>query len=79
VPSVIVHAHAEDFGNQYPTVICDNQAGIGLGIDHLVQFGHRRIAFMIEGDAMNVESLERLRGFRRHMSRHGLDCRWIGQ
>jgi DNA-binding LacI/PurR family transcriptional regulator len=72
VPLVIVHAHASAFGNRYPTLICDNDHGLGLAIDHLAELGHRNIGFAIEGDAMNVESLERLSGFKRHMQRLGL-------
>ncbi len=72
VPLVIVHAHASEFGNRYPTLICDNDQGLGLAIDHLAEIGHRNIGFAIEGDAMNVESLERLAGFKRHMQRRGL-------
>lgn len=72
VPIVIVHAHAREFHDLYPTVICDNVQGIGLAVDHLVELGHRKIGFAIEGDAMNVESMERLRGYREHMARHGI-------
>ena len=72
VPSVIAHAHASTFGNRHGTVICDNQQGIGLAVDHLIERGHRRIAFGTESDALNVESQERLQGFRTHMARHGL-------
>ena len=71
VPIVIVHAHAKEFRNLYPTVICNNGQGVGLAIDHLADLGHRRIAFAIEGDAMNVESMERLAGYKEHMARHG--------
>ncbi len=72
VPSVIVHARAATFGNRHATVICDNAQGIGLAVDHLVERGHRKIGFAIESDALNVESAERLEGFRFHMARHGL-------
>ena len=75
VPSVIVHARAATFGNRHATVICDNAQGIGLAIDHLVAQGHRRIAFGIESDALNVESAERLEGYRVHMARRGLEIR----
>jgi DNA-binding LacI/PurR family transcriptional regulator len=74
VPLVIIHAHASDFDEKYPTIICDNDHGLGLALDHLVELGHRKIAFAIEGDAMNVESLERLEGFKRHMRRLELPC-----
>lgn len=72
VPGVIAHARAATFGNRHATVICDNAQGIGLAIDHLVERGHRRIAFATESDAQNVESAERLEGYRLHMARLGL-------
>jgi DNA-binding LacI/PurR family transcriptional regulator len=74
VPLVIVHAHASEFNNLFPTVICDNAQGVGFAIDHLVELGHTKIGFAIEGDAMNVESMERLAGYKAHMARHGLEC-----
>ena len=72
VPSVIAHARVATFGNRHATVICDNQQGIGLAVDHLIERGHRRIAFGLESDALNVESAERVEGYRKHMRRHGL-------
>ncbi len=71
-PVVIVHALSGQYGGKHPTVICDNFQGIGLGVDHLYELGHRKIAFMIEGDAMNVESEARLAAFKSHMARHDL-------
>lgn len=72
VPVVIIHALSSHYGGKHPTVICDNFQGIGLGMDHLYSLGHRKIAFAIEGDAMNVESGARLDAFKCHMVRLGL-------
>jgi LacI family transcriptional regulator len=72
VPSVIAHARAATYGGRFATVICDNRQGIGLAVDHLVEMGHRRIGFAIETDALNVESEERLVGYREAMDRQGL-------
>ncbi len=74
VPLVIIHAHAADVGFSRPTVICDNDQGIGLAIDHLTGLGHRRIAFAYDGDVPSSEALERLFYFRKHMSALGLPC-----
>ena len=52
---------------------CDNEGGIGLAIDHLVELGHRRIAFLsetVEGDTPDCEA--RREGFRARMAFHGL-------
>jgi DNA-binding LacI/PurR family transcriptional regulator len=72
IPIVIVHAHASDFGYRYPAIIANNRHGLGLAVEHLFELGHRRIGFVIEGDALNVESLERLEAFKHHLSEHGL-------
>ncbi len=72
VPVVIMHARASTYDNRCPTVVCDNEQGIGLAIDHLVALGHRRIAFATESDALNVDSEGRLAGYHEHMQRHGL-------
>lgn len=72
VPSVIAHARAAMFGGKHATVICDNPQGVGLAVDYLVDRRHRKIAFATESDALNVESAERLEGFRLGMKRHGL-------
>ncbi len=72
VPSVIAHARAEMFGGKHATVICDNAQGVGLAVDYLVDRRHRKIAFAIESDALNVESVERLEGYRLGMKRHGI-------
>jgi DNA-binding LacI/PurR family transcriptional regulator len=69
VPVVIIHALSSDYGGKHPTVICDNYQGIGLAVDHLFELGHRKIAFAIEGDRMNVESEARLAAFKSHMER----------
>lgn len=74
IPLVAIHATAEDVGGKHPTVICDNDQGIGLAVGHLVELGHRRIAFAYEAAWAGAEALARLAAFRRHMSRHGLDA-----
>lgn len=73
VPIVVVHAHAVDFDDRYPSVIADNRHGLHLAIDHLTGQGHRRIGFVIEGDALNVESVERLEACKSELAAHGLE------
>lgn len=74
VPLVVIHAHAGDYEDRYPSVTCDNAQGIGLAVDHLVEQGHRRIAFAYEDHMMNHETRARLEAFQTHMARHGLPC-----
>ncbi|HEY3780280.1 MAG TPA: LacI family DNA-binding transcriptional regulator [Fimbriimonadaceae bacterium] len=72
VPLVLIHSHSEELNNRYPTVICDNDQGIGLAIEHLVKLGHTRIAFATEEKNATTESFARLIAFHKHMSRLGL-------
>ncbi len=52
-------------------VLTDNVGGAAAAVDHLVSFGHRRIAFL--GDRPDLYTAgERLRGFTASLARHGL-------
>ena len=47
LPLVLIHSTGEDFGGKFPTVVCDNNQGIGLALDHLESLGHKKIGFAI--------------------------------
>lgn len=70
-PLVIIHG-TEAHHRKYPTVICDNDQGIGLAVEHLVELGHRRIAMSCDANSLDGESLLRSRAFVRHMNRMGI-------
>lgn len=53
------------------TVVVDNREGAGLAVDHLVQFGHTRIAH-IAGPQDVVPFRDRLAGYRDALDRHGI-------
>ncbi|MEZ0324768.1 MAG: LacI family DNA-binding transcriptional regulator [Fimbriimonas sp.] len=72
VPMVLIHTRAAEYGNRYPSVTCDNDQGVGLAIDHLVELGHKKIGFAYEAHIPFSESFLRAEAFRSHMSRHGL-------
>jgi DNA-binding LacI/PurR family transcriptional regulator len=55
------------------TVLLDNQDGIALLVDHLVQHGHRRIA-LLAGSREETSGSERAEAFADAMRRHGLPC-----
>ncbi|AIE84065.1 LacI family DNA-binding transcriptional regulator [Fimbriimonas ginsengisoli] len=69
VPLVVIHGHKGEFGDQLPTVICDNDQGIDLAVEHLFNLGHRRIAFALGGDVITIESFSRLTAFQNSMAR----------
>ncbi|WP_043531549.1 LacI family DNA-binding transcriptional regulator [Litchfieldella xinjiangensis] len=50
----------------------DFRLGVSLAIDHLVEQGHRRIAF-IGGHAEHSATQERWQGYREVLAQHGLD------
>ncbi len=46
LPIVLLHTPACAFGQSFPSVVCDNEQGIGLAMAHLLEMGHKRIAFI---------------------------------
>jgi LacI family transcriptional regulator len=46
LPLVLLHTPAWVFGQNVPSIICDNEQGIGLAMGYLLGMGHRRIAFV---------------------------------
>jgi LacI family transcriptional regulator len=56
---------------QYPSVASDNYEGARLAVQHLVELGHTRIAF-ISGDERLTAAQDRARGFNDAMRQQGL-------
>lgn len=55
------------------SVLTDNEGGISAAVKHLVELGHRRIAFL--GDDERIWTAQRRRdGYLRAMASHGLDA-----
>jgi len=71
-PLVLIHTPSEEFGGRFSSVTCDNRQGIGLAVQHLVDLGHRKIAFLSQGTCSTAESRVRLTAFQEEMERHGL-------
>jgi len=71
-PLVLLHTRAAAFDSRFPTVICDNDQGIRLALEHLAELGHRRISFAYDGYDTFTESTIRCDAFLRHCSRLGL-------
>lgn len=58
-----------------PFVYCDNEAGAELVVEHLVGLGHKRILVALDHGWENTpDAHARLAGFRKAMSRRGLQC-----
>jgi LacI family transcriptional regulator len=67
VPCVFFDSSIDGVGDG--TVILDNDRGIALLVDHLVEHGHRRIG-LLAGSATETSGHERRDAFRRAMKRH---------
>ena len=76
-PIVLLHADAQTFDNRIPTVICDNDKGIQLAVDHLAELGHRRLGFVFDGRLRNSESAERGELLFSHAEERGLEVAFI--
>jgi len=60
-------------GEEGPTIVADNAGGILAAMDHLVEHGHRRIAFIAGSlDDMSGDSGARLAAYRAALAQHGL-------
>jgi LacI family transcriptional regulator len=70
VPLVLVNRRLDSA--ELPTVTSDDAAGVELALDHLVELGHTRIAY-IAGPQTTSTGTDRLAAFRAGMARHGLD------
>jgi LacI family transcriptional regulator len=69
LPIVLMNRMADDYS--FPSVSADNERGIRMAVDHLVELGHRRIAH-IAGPQDLSTGLSRYRGFTAAMEASGL-------
>ncbi len=67
LPTVLIDYEAEGF----PAVVIDNQGGARVAVEHLIQQGHRRIAF-VGADIRHPSIANRLEGYRIALARAGL-------
>ena len=70
----VVFVDREPVGHDSDVIHHDDAAGVRLAVEHLIEHGHRRIAFT--GDSSDLPTTrERLRVHREVLREHGLDCR----
>jgi DNA-binding LacI/PurR family transcriptional regulator len=67
---VLINNHNEGRGRYTYSVSVDNPHGGHLATDHLLQLGHRRIAY-VSGSADHSDDLDRLAGYRQALDRAG--------
>lgn len=75
LPIVFVHSSLGSTGTIWPSVSCDNEQGTLLAVKHLVELGHKKIAFVIEPWFQNGEGVTRALAFNRAMDQFGLEGR----
>jgi DNA-binding LacI/PurR family transcriptional regulator len=71
VPVVLVNSQSEQTGPYTFSIGVDNQHGGRLATEHLIQLGHRRVAY-VRGPASNSDDLARLAGYREALCLAGL-------
>jgi DNA-binding LacI/PurR family transcriptional regulator len=71
VPVVLVNSHSEQSGPYTYSIDVDNRHGAWLGTGHLIQLGHRRIAY-VTGASEHSDDLERLAGYRQALQEAGI-------
>jgi LacI family transcriptional regulator len=73
IPIVALNARPPETPTDAVFIGCDNEGGTGLAVDHLVGLGHRRIAFLCEGEEVTTPDCEaRYEAFCARMAGHGL-------
>jgi len=71
VPVVLLNSHSEQSGRYTFSVTVDNQHGGYLATQHLIELGHRRIAY-VTGPADTSSSQGRLDGYRQALANAGI-------
>ncbi|MBN9502037.1 MAG: hypothetical protein BGO01_10395 [Armatimonadetes bacterium 55-13] len=74
-PIVLLHASSPEITKRgVHTVCCDNAGAMRLAVDHLVAFGHQRIAMVLPIQKVNDdETRDRAQGFKDAMEANGLE------
>jgi DNA-binding LacI/PurR family transcriptional regulator len=72
VPIVLINNHNEQSGRYTFTVTVDNRHGGCLATDHLIQLGHRRIAY-VTAPADHSSDLDRMTGYRQALVDSGIE------
>jgi len=83
IPIVMMHAPSGE-GPKVPHFCCENALGLKLAVDHLVELGHKKIAFVVDQyNHSTAEGRDRIAGFRTAMAAHQLETndsdilRWV--
>lgn len=71
VPVVLVNSHSEQRGPYTFSINVDNRHGACLATKHLIELGHRRIAY-ITGPSDHSDDLDRLVGYREALNQVGI-------
>jgi LacI family transcriptional regulator len=67
----VVLVNRESTDGSIPAIVGDDDIGIGMAVDHLVELGHNAIGH-VAGPPVLSTGLGRCEAFRTHLARHGL-------
>lgn len=67
----VVLVNRESADGSVPAIVGDDDVGIGMAVDHLVELGHSAIGH-VAGPPLLSTGFGRCEAFKRHMERHGL-------
>jgi len=70
IPFVLVARHFNDLDTDY--VVADDVQGGYLATTHLIEKGHKKIAF-INGPACNSSAIERFQGYKKALEEHNIE------
>jgi DNA-binding LacI/PurR family transcriptional regulator len=73
VPVVLINSHSQQRGPYTFSITMDNQQGACLAAKHLIEQGHRRIAY-VTGPADHSDDLERMAGYQAALGQAGLQA-----
>jgi len=68
IPFVFCNRYLE--GVKAPRVICDNEGGACLAVEHLIELGHTKIAYLSESSYSVTQ--QRLLGYQQALQQHGI-------
>jgi DNA-binding LacI/PurR family transcriptional regulator len=71
VPVVLVNSHSQQRGRYTFSVSVDNYHGAFMATNHLLELGHRRIAY-VTGPADHSDDLDRFAGYREALGQAGI-------
>lgn len=75
LPIALIHSPSSEYGSRYPAVVCDNDLGLKLAVEHLMGLGHEMIAIAVDSNDFFNEAQVRIDSFFKAKAELGLVSR----